>query len=794
MPDLLLELLSEEIPARMQARARADLVRLVTEGLTAAGLAFEGAKAFSTPRRLALAIEGLPARSADTREERKGPRVGAPDKAIEGFLRAAGLTSLADCETRDDGKGAYHVAVMERPGRAAADIIAEVVETAVRSFPWPKSMRWGEGELRWVRPLHSIVATFGPKSETPDVVRLTIDGIRAGNVTSGHRVMGPGEITVSRLDDYAAKLEAAKVEIDAARRRDTILADAKSLALAQGLEVIEDAALAEEVTGLVEWPVTLIGRFDEAFLKLPAEVLATSMRVNQKYFALKDAKTGRMANRFVVVANVEAEDGGKAIVAGNERVLAARLHDAKFFWEQDLKVPLEAHGRKLSDVVFHEKLGSQAERVERIARLARELAPVVGADPDKAERAARLAKADLMSQMVGEFPELQGVMGRYYAREAGESEQVADAIRDHYRPQGPADAVPTAPVAVAVALADKLDMLVGFWAIDEKPTGSKDPFALRRAALGFIRIVLANEFRIALWTPLSKAVQGYRNQENHYVIAGVEKWIGGPAGPDESVKETAQRVARAFGASGLQEFFKDRLTVQLRQQGARHDLIDAVFAAGAATSSSPLAGEVGAQRRVGGKAAGSEAPPTLSLPREGGGDARTGAAPGGEDVAPSTGEGAGLGQAKGKTVSSNDDLLMIVRRVEALGEFLATDDGVNLLAGVRRAQNIVRIEERQDGEGAFDAEPDPALFTETAEKRLYEAIGAATGEALAAVKVEDFADAMRALAALRGPVDRFFDEVTVNAGDPKLRVNRLKLLGRIRRATLAIADFSRIEG
>jgi len=749
MPDLLLELFCEEIPARMQARARADLVRLVTEGLTAAGLGFEGAKAFSTPRRLALAIEGLPARSADTREERKGPRVGAPDKAIEGFLRAAGLSSLDRCETRDDGKGAYHVAVIERPGRAAGEIIAEVVDRAVRGFPWPKSMRWGEGELKWVRPLHSILATFGARTETPDVVPLTIDGIRAGNVTRGHRVMGPGEITVSRLDDYAAKLEAAKVEIDADRRRDTILADARSLALAQGLEVVEDAALAEEVAGLVEWPVTLIGRFDEAFLALPAEVLTTSMRVNQKYFALNDARTGRMANRFVVVANIEAEDGGAAIVAGNERVLAARLHDAKFFWEQDLKAGLETHGAKLGDVVFHERLGSQSERVERIARLARELAPIVGADADEAERAARLCKADLMSQMVGEFPELQGVMGRYYALEQGEPESVADAIRDHYRPQGPTDEVPAAPVAIAVALADRLDTLVGFWAIDEKPTGSKDPFALRRAALGVIRIVLENELRV----PLSEFF--------HKAKAWAEHELNQDLPELEAV---------------LLSFFADRLKVHLRETGARHDLIDAVFAAGdAPSSSSPLAGEVGAKRRVGGGFTGAEAPPTLSLPREGRGDARA-----------STGNATSGG--------GNDDLLMIVRRVEALGDFLGTDDGANLLAGVRRAQNILRIEEKRDGEGAFDAEPDPALFTEEAEKRLYEAIGAATGEVEAAMRIEDFADAMRALAALRGPVDRFFDEVTVNADDAELRANRLKLLGRIRRATLAIADFSRIEG
>ena len=727
MPDLLLELLSEEIPARMQARARADLRRLVTDGLTEAGLAFEDARAFSTPRRLALAVEGLAARSADTREERKGPRVGAPDKAVQGFLRAAGLASLDQCETRDDGKGAYHVAVVERPGRAAADIIAEVVEGAVRGFAWPKSMRWGDGELRWVRPLHSIVATLGPKTETPEVVKLSIDGIAAGNVTRGHAMMAPGAITVSRFEDYAAKLEKAKVEIDAEQRREAILADARSLALAQGLELVDDPALAEEVAGLVEWPVTLIGTFDKAFLALPPEVLTTTMRVNQKYFALTDAKTGAMANRFVVVANIEAADGGAAIVAGNERVLAARLHDARFFWEQDLKVGLEAHGKKLADVVFHEKLGSQAERVARIARLARELArelaPIVGADADeaeraarlaKAERAARLAKADLMTGMVGEFPELQGVMGRYYALEQGESEAVAQAIRDHYRPQGPSDAVPTQPVSIALALADKLDMLVGFWAIDEKPTGSKDPFALRRAALGVIRIVLENGLRVKLLEIADRHQKHLLNTPLKGIRGNLRDQLVRYAGFDYRVQQEAIE---------LLDFFADRLKVHLRETGARHDLIDAVFSLG-----------------------------------------------------------------------NQDDLLMIVRRVEALGDFLATDDGANLLAGVKRAQNILRIEEKKDGAGAFDGEPDAKLFAEEAEKLLHEAIGRAAGDVAAAVGREDFAGAMGALARLRGPVDRFFDEVTVNADDPDLRANRLKLLNLIRRATTAIADFARIEG
>ncbi len=506
MPDLLLELFSEEIPARMQRQAAEDLRRLVTDGLVEAGLTYEGAKAFATPRRLALTVHGLTARSPDLREERKGPRVGAPDKAIEGFLRGAGLASIGEAKIeKDPKKGDFYVAVVARPGRAADEIVADVVPAAIRSFPWPKSMRWGarsapadsafaaadaEGtaSLKWVRPLRSILCTFGPETEEPIVVDFSIGGVASGNVTYGHRFMTKGApIRVRRFADYEPALTAAKVVLDPERRKAIVEAEAKHLAFAQGLEVVEDEGLLDEVAGIVEWPVVLMGAFDGDYLDIPDEVIRLTIRQNQKCFVLRDPKTGALTNRFLLTANIEASDGGKEIVAGNERVIAARLSDARFFWEQDRKVPLEEHAEKLKTITFHEKLGSQAERVERIARLARELAPLVGADPDDAERAAKLAKADLTTQMVGEFPELQGVMGRYYALEWKEKPEVADAIRDHYKPQGPNDSVPTEPVSIAVALADKLDTLVGFWAIDEKPTGSKDPYALRRAALGVVR-------------------------------------------------------------------------------------------------------------------------------------------------------------------------------------------------------------------------------------------------------------------------------------------------------------------
>ena len=747
MPDLLLELFSEEIPARMQAQAAEDLRRLVTGGMVDAGLTYEGAKAFATPRRLALTVHGVTARSRDVREERKGPRVGAPEKALEGFLRAAGLASIEEANVQSDPKkGDFYVAIVEKPGRPAEEIIAELVPEVIRSFPWPKSMRWGarsapqgtlhsppeaEGtaSLRWVRPLRSILCTFGPETEETAVIPVEIAGVTAGNLTCGHRFMSDGApIRVRRFDDYVPALEAAKVVLDAERRKAIIETEAKNLAFAQGLDVVEDPGLLDEVAGLVEWPVVLMGRFDERFLAIPDEVIRLTIRANQKCFVLRDPATGALTNRFLLVANIEASDGGKAIVAGNERVIAARLSDARFFWEQDQTRRLEDWAEKLQAVTFHEKLGTQAERVERIARLARALAPLVHADPDDAERAARLAKADLPTAMVGEFPELQGVMGRYYALAQGEEPEVANAIRDHYRPQGPGDLVPAEPVAIAVALADKLDTLVGFWAIDEKPTGSKDPYALRRAALGVIRLVLANELRVSLRPLLHDMFSAFGDRLSitpGTLEAGAVA-IAGMPGKEEADLPTIKSFSLFDFFVNLLDFFADRLKVHLRDEGARHDLIDAVFAMG-----------------------------------------------------------------------GQDDLLMIVRRVEALGRFLETEDGANLLVGYRRAANILRAEERKDGAGAFDGPPDHRLIVERGvaeERALLHVMEAAERHARDHVAAEDFEAAMRALAELRPAVDAFFDKVTVNADDPALRVNRLRLLNRLRQATLAVADFSRIAG
>jgi glycyl-tRNA synthetase beta chain len=705
MPDLLLELFSEEIPARMQARAAEDLRKLVTDRLVEAGLLYEGAKAFVTPRRLALAVQGVPVRQPDVREEKKGPRVGAPDGAIQGFLRAAGLKSIAEAKVQPDKKGDFYVAVIEKPGRPAIEVIGEIVPQVVKSFPWPKSMRWGEqsakaGALGWVRPLHSIVATFGPETEEPEIVPFAIDGIAAGDETRGHRFMAPLPFKVRRLDDYRDKLEKAKVVLDAERRKEMILADAKNLAFAQGYEMVEDAGLLAEVAGLVEWPVVLMGSFDEAFLAIPDEVIRATIRNNQKCFVLRDPRTAKLANKFILVANTEAEDGGKAIVAGNERVIRARLSDAKFFYETDLKTRLEDRLPKFEHIVFHEKLGTQAERIARIEALAGHIAREIDADIAKSERAARLCKADLVTEVVGEFPELQGLMGRYYAEAQGEDEAVAHACEDHYKPQGPNDLVPAERVSVAVALADKIDALVGFWAIEEKPTGSKDPYALRRAALGSIRLVLSNELRLPLSGSIREAL-GLHAQRGVTVRAEVVT-------PD------------------LLAFFADRLKVQLREQGARHDLVDAVF-----------------------------------------------------------------------SLEGQDDLLLIVRRVEALGKFLDTDDGKSLLAGTKRATNIIRIEEKRDARD-YVGRPDPSLYRQDEEWALARAIDTAKAEAGAAVAKEDFEAAMRAMAKLRPHVDAFFDKVTVNVAEgadkEKLRENRLKLLNEIREATRAVADFSKIEG
>ncbi|MTV15721.1 MULTISPECIES: glycine--tRNA ligase subunit beta [Bradyrhizobium] len=698
MPDLLLELFSEEIPARMQAKAADDLRRMVTDKLVAEGLVYEGAKAFATPRRLALTVHGIPARQPDLKTERRGPKIGAPDAAVQGFLKATGLKSLDEAKIQKDAKGDFYIALIEKPGSAAIDVIAEMIPVIIRTFPWPKSMRWGarsakSGSLTWVRPLHAITATFGLETEEPDIVKFSVDGIEAGQTTYGHRFMAPGPISVRRFEDYEAKLKAAKVILDPQARKDIILEDAKELAFAQGLELVDDQVLLDEVSGLVEWPVVMMGSFEEQYLSIPDEVIRATIRNNQKCFVVRDPKTGKLTNKFVLTANIEAPDGGKTIVAGNERVIRPRLSDAKFFYETDLKTKLEDRLPKFEQIVFHEKLGTQAERIKRIEKLAAEIAPLVGADVEKTRRAARLAKADLLTEVVGEFPELQGLMGKYYALAQGEDASVAAASEEHWKPQGPTDRVPTDPVSVAVALADKMDTLAGFWAIDEKPTGSKDPFALRRAALGAIRLIVENTLRLPILRTAKSALLGL------------------------SVKADAETLPK-----DLLAFFADRLKVQLRDQGARHDLVDAVFSLG-----------------------------------------------------------------------GQDDLLLVVRRVEALGKFLDSDDGRNLLAGTKRASNILSIEEKKD-KRTFDGAPDAALYTLDEEKTLAVAIDQVKAEASAAVAKEDFAGAMSAMAKLRPAVDAFFDKVKVNDDDPKVRENRLKLLNEIRAATRAVADFSRIEG
>jgi len=690
MAELLLELFSEEIPARMQARAAEDLRAGITNALVDNGLLYEGAVSHATPRRLVVSVEGLAPETADKREERKGPRVDAPESAIEGFLKSSGV-SLSDCRILEDKKGKFYVAVIARKGRPAPELIAEIVPAVIKSFPWPKSMRWGSSALRWVRPLQSIVCTFDG-----DVVAFEIEGVRSGNVTRGHRFMAPKAFAVRRFEDYAERLARAKVMLDSSERALTILAEARNLAFAQGLELVEDEALLAETSGLVEWPVVLMGSFEQAFLALPPEIITTTLKAHQKCFALRDAKTGALADRYILIANLIAADGGKEIIAGNNRVIAARLTDAKFFWDQDRRFPLESRLHRLDQITFHAKIGSQGQRLRRIEALAGEFAIMLKADPGKARLAARLAKADLVTGAVGEFPELQGVMGRYYALGEGLDVEVADAIRDHYKPQGPSDRIPGSGVAEAVALADKIDTLMGFWLIDEKPTGSKDPYALRRAALGVIRIILENERRLGLLRITRKSLDLFSS----------------PAGEEERQSLLADLLA----------FFADRLKIYLRDKGARHDLIDAVF-----------------------------------------------------------------------SVGREDDLLMLVRRVEALARFLDTEDGRNLLAGVKRATNIIRIEEKKD-KRSYGGHPNSKLLIQAEEKALATSIAAAEAQARRAVEAQDFEAAMRALAKLRAPVDAFFDKVTVNADDPSFRDNRLRLLGRIREATLAVADFSKIEG
>ncbi|MBB4522150.1 UNVERIFIED_ORG: glycyl-tRNA synthetase beta chain [Rhizobium sophorae] len=704
MPNLLLELRSEEIPARMQRKAAGDLKKLVTDALVEAGLSYEGAREYWTPRRLALDIHGLTARSADVREERKGPRTDANEKAIEGFLRGAGLSSVSEAQVvSDPKKGDFYVAVISKPGRATEEIVTDVMPGIIRDFPWPKSMRWGKasskpGALRWVRPLQSIVCTFGPEHEETTVIPFEIDGITASNITYGHRFHAPDAITVRRFDDYAANLEKAKVILDAERRKDIILHDARDIAFANGLELVEDEGLLEEVSGLVEWPQVLMGSFEEDYLSIPSEIIRLTIKTNQKCFVTRKQGEETLSNKFILVSNIQASDGGKEIVHGNGKVVRARLSDALHFWKRDqgnlpdletltasaakfgldIKKPLDQRMAKLDalDVTFHAKLGTQGARVARIQALAKELAKITGADAALVDRAAVLAKADLRTEAVGEFPELQGLMGRKYAALQGEDASVAAAIEDHYKPQGPSDRVPEDRVAITIALADKLDTLIGFWAIDEKPTGSKDPFALRRAALGVVRILLERKIRLPL---LATTRDG-----------------------------------------DLLSFFHDRLKVYLRDQGARHDLIDAVL------------------------------------------------------------------------TSDADDLLMVARRVEALTAFITSEDGKNLLAGTKRATQLLAAEEKK---GTVIADGvSQALLKLDAEKELFAAISSASKDASDAVAGEDFRSAMEALSKLRGPVDRFFEDVLVNDEDAAIRANRLALLRLIREATGTVADFSKISG
>jgi len=747
MADLLIELFSEEIPARMQAKAADDLKHMITAGLGEAGLTFETADAYATPRRLALSVTGVPSSTPDISEERRGPSTSAPEKALEGFMRGAGVTR-DQLEEREEKKGTFFYALIEKPGRATADVIVEAITNTVRNFPWPKSQRWGTGTLKWVRPLHSILCVFGGKA-----IEFEIDGVKAGNSTGGHRFMAPGDFSVTDFADYKAKLLDRKVILDANRRETLIYDTAQTLASAAGLELVEDRALLAEVAGLVEWPVPMLGTFDADFLAVPEEVLQLTMRKDQKYFVTRDPTTGALANKFIFTANIEPSDDGSAVTDGNQRVLAARLADAEFFYQQDLKHKLDDNLPKLADIVFHEKLGSVAERVERIKKLAVFLAEIIpGCDAVEAERAAELCKADLVSGMVGEFASLQGVMGRYYALEQGESDAVADAIRDHYAPAGPADVCPSAPVSVAVALAEKLDTLVGFFGIDQKPTGSKDPYALRRAALGVIRLITEGEYSFSLKSILVEHVKsvfgctfGTEPSDpqaknigsvctvyvhlDHFngTLPIARKYIGVDAEGFVSASENNPYVwHEQFVDDELLPFFADRLKVQQRDKGVRHDLIDAVFA------------------------------------------------PNAKD-------------------ERDDDLVRILARVSALSSFLDTEDGTNLLAGYKRSANILKIEEKKDGK-TYDQAVDAGLLSLAEETALNAALIAAKAGAGAALAAEDFEQAMAALSALRAPIDAFFDKVTVNADDASVRANRLALLSEIRAAVNTVADFSLIEG
>ncbi|MFT4744072.1 MAG: glycyl-tRNA synthetase beta chain, partial [Yoonia sp.] len=748
------ELVSEEIPARMQGRAASDLQKLVTDGLVEAGLTYKSAAVFSTPRRLTLSVEDLLAESKPVREERKGPKVGAPDQAIDGFLRGAGVTR-DDLEIRDDKKGQVYFAVIQKPGRMAADVIAEVLEKAIRNFPWPKSMRWGTGTLKWVRPLHSVLCILTDEAGA-EVVPLDIDGIVSGNTTRGHRFLSPDVFTVTNFEDYEAKLKRAHVMLRADERADMIWNDATNQAFALGLEVVEDRGLLAEVAGLVEWPVVLLGQIDPTFYELPDEVLQTSMKEHQKFFSVRNAKTGQI-ERFVTVANTVTADNGATILKGNQKVLFARLSDAKFFWENDLRVANAGMGPwldSLSNVTFHNKLGTQKDRIDRIIALASEIAPLVGADVAEVAEAARVAKADLSSEMVYEFPELQGLMGRKYASKAGLSDAIAAAAQEHYSPLGPSDDVPTAPVSVAVALADKLDTLTGFWAIDEKPTGSKDPFALRRAALGVIRLVLGNDIGIKITEIVDfhidvvvldvlaekhkadeqlEALREARKQlararssanRNMNAISAAEAAVKKLEIETEAtiVEVRTVREKSVTAASDLLSFFHDRLKVYLKDQGIRHDIIDACIA-----------------------------------------------------------------------MDGSDDLTLLVKRAKALAATLATDDGESLIQGFKRANNILTKEEAKDGvEYSYGADIKHAQHD--SERSLFTALDAAETVIAPAMAAQDFGTAMTAMAALRGPIDAFFTDVQVNADQQVVRRNRLNLLSRIRKTCLGVADLTRIEG
>ena len=740
MPNLLIELFSEEIPARMQAGAAENLKTLVTNGLLEAGLTYSGAKAFSTPRRLALAVEGVSAESPTVREERKGPKVGAPEKAIEGFLRGAGI-SRGDLEERETPKGAIYFATIEKEGRAAEAIIAETLEATIRNFPWPKSMRWGDGSLRWVRPLHSIICLFEDEAGSR-VIDFEIDGIKSGATTEGHRFMAPKRFSVTSFDDYEAQLKRAFVVLNAKERADDILQDATNQAFANGLELVEDNGLLMEVAGLVEWPVVLMGSIDETFLDLPPEVLQTSMKEHQKFFSVRNPKTNRI-ERFVTVANKRTSDNGATILAGNQKVLAARLSDAKFFWENDLRVAkdgIETWTAQLSNVTFHNKLGSQAERIERISALARDLAPFVGADEDNAEKSAKLAKADLSSEMVYEFPELQGLMGRYYAKAAGLSDEIAAVSEEHYAPLGPSDNVPSAPLSVIVALADKIDTLTGFWAVSEKPTGSKDPFALRRAALGVIRLVRENNLSLRLERFVSLqlvrhkiGILGSSNSDDtdllrqvlaemgtHGAFDAAYRVIEGKGDGSADFKQLGQDLPDTL--CDLMSFFHDRLKVHLKDEGIRHDVIDAC----------------------------------LANPQ-------------------------------------NDDLRLIAERATALERVLNTEEGANLVQGFKRANNILKQAELKDGvEYSYGAD---FKYAETDEEKvLFTALDQAAEAIAASLALGDHAGAMAAMAELRHPVDAFFEAVQINVDNEVLRRNRLNLLSRIRSVCVQVADLAQLEG